>query len=111
MSEINKVLAERESTHGSFSENSEISQGIKELLRMGRSYHKMNPMMKETVDMIAHKLSRAVSGDPYYRDVWTDLTGYPALVDNFLKRTENMEVDNSSIFETAREIMIKKTNY
>lgn len=83
-SAVSATLAARGNTHGDFTENSEIAQQIKDLLRSGSSYEQMPPFMREAADMIAHKLARAVSGDPTHADHWHDIQGYAQLVEERL---------------------------
>ena len=72
MSDINEVLDERGKRYGSYVEHAAVSQGIKELLYNALKYNKnvdldtLDDDIKETLEMIAHKLGRIVNGDPYF---------------------------------------------
>lgn len=88
MSDIDKILAEREKTHGDFSEHAEITQSLKKVLR-DRAYLKgrnISYEMEESLDMIFHKIGRIVAGDPYVVDHWDDIAGYATLVANILRK-------------------------
>jgi len=55
-------------------------RGNKRRLASSPGYLKMNPVMREGVEMIAHKIARCCAGDPYEPDHWLDIQGYAALV-------------------------------
>jgi hypothetical protein len=75
MDEIESVLAEREKTHGDFSEVAEIAQTIKSTYR--RSYSLSNVEI-EALDLIATKIARIAAGDRL-ADHWLDIEGYARL--------------------------------
>lgn len=71
------LLTERNSTHGSFVRNAEISQQIKMLIeRYGADLH---VVQREALDMIALKMSRILSGQAAFADHWDDIAGYAVL--------------------------------
>jgi len=72
------LLMEREETHGRFSMNAEISQGLKAAFRAHR-YSELPPAQREALDMIALKVSRILSGQGHYADHWDDVAGYAQL--------------------------------
>jgi len=83
---IEVTLDQRARTHGSFNTVSAIAQTIK---RMVRDYpNGMNDTQKESVDMIASKIGRIVSGNPHDIDHWRDIEGYARLVRRDLERKE-----------------------
>lgn len=81
-----KVLAERAQRYGAFSVNSAVSQEIKKVLRGSPNWDSMDSDMKEALEMIAHKISRIVVGDPYYDDSWVDIAGYATRVAERLEK-------------------------
>jgi len=83
--DINTVLDERGKTHGDFVAQATISQEIKDSLKTGAQYHRMTSAQREVVDMIAHKLSRLVSGNPDFDDHMVDIIGYANLYLRALK--------------------------
>ena len=78
--EIKNILEQRGNTHGDFSDNAFIAQRLKEITRTGKVYEMMSLVQKEAVDMILHKIARAVSGNPDHKDHWDDIAGYATLV-------------------------------
>jgi hypothetical protein len=75
---ISDILAERENTHGNFTENARISQALKSIFKRHRS-DILNAVHREALDMIALKLSRILSGHSNFRDHWDDIAGYAKL--------------------------------
>jgi len=84
---IQTTLAERKTTHGEFVANAYITMVMKNLLRRGTSYNQLSADQQLALDMIAHKMGRAVNGDPDYIDNWTDIIGYATLVEDRMKET------------------------
>ena len=80
MTTLQQTLNERAATHGFFAVNSRISQQLKELIRNQDSYEKLTYAQRESLDMIVHKTSRILSGDPKFIDSWRDIAGYAQLV-------------------------------
>lgn len=78
--ETDILLAERGKTHGDFTEHAEVTQYLKDTMRSFAGWHRMTPAMKESADMIAHKLGRILAGTPAYNDHWDDIAGYARLV-------------------------------
>lgn len=78
-----KILDARAKTHGIFAENAQMSQRIKELIEGGGTI--LSDVQKESIDMIALKLSRIATGNPNVRDHWADIAGYATLVANTLE--------------------------
>ncbi len=77
MSPIHTILAERQKTHGDFTDNSAVAQGIKRLIR--ESGAKLTPTQQEALDFVASKIGRICSGDANTRDHWHDIAGYATL--------------------------------
>jgi hypothetical protein len=82
---IDATLDERGKRYGSYAEKAEIIQDMKWLIRSGSSWLAMDADMKESLEMIIHKIGRIVTGDPTYLDSWTDVIGYAKLVEDRLK--------------------------
>lgn len=78
--EIKNILNERGNTHGDFSDNAYIAQELKKVVRTGSIYNAMTAVQMEAIDMILHKIARAVSGNPNHKDHWDDIAGYATLV-------------------------------
>lgn len=80
---VEEVLAERETTYGSFLLNSVLAQDIKTLIH--ESAPEGFPLyMLEALDQIASKISRIIVGNPYYKDSWKDIAGYAKLIEDSL---------------------------
>lgn len=71
------LLEERQKTHGDFASNAEISQRLKGVFEAG--VHRRSHVHNESLDMIALKLSRILSGQADHRDHWDDIAGYAKL--------------------------------
>ena len=82
------LLAERGKTHGDYNEHADATQSMKHLFRQYRNWSKLSYAQKETLEMIAHKIGRALTGDPDHIDHWDDIAGYAKLVSNILRERE-----------------------
>lgn len=83
-----KLLDEREKTHGSFVDHSRITQHLKDEMRRENAwYDKLNEMQREALEMIAHKIGRILAGDPDCADHWDDIAGYARLPVRFGKKS------------------------
>lgn len=80
-------LAEREMTHGKWEDTSYVAQGIKAALREQVSDVLDSPFT-ESLDLIATKMSRIVSGNARTLDHWEDIKGYAQLAIEYIKKTE-----------------------
>lgn len=83
------ILKERGSRYGSFRDNAELAQGLKELIRHWAISRAIGDEQMEALDMIALKISRIVTGDSTYVDNWDDIAGYATLVANSLRKAGN----------------------
>lgn len=75
---VDRVIAERQSTHGDFTRTAEISQRLKAVFRDNLSAE-ANFEYTEAMDMIALKLARILSGQSTFEDHWVDIAGYATL--------------------------------
>ena len=85
MNNIDKTLEERGKNYGTFEGNSWTTQSIKNACRLGESWEGMTHEKKEAIEMIAHKISRIVNGDPNFKDSWVDIQGYAKLAEQSIK--------------------------
>ncbi len=76
---IAPLLVERGTTHGSFEDNAIISQSIKFYMRISGGWDKLTDVERESMDMIALKFSRILSGKSLERQHWEDVVGYAQL--------------------------------
>lgn len=84
MKDIKHTLEDRGKSHGEFIVNSRISQEIKSVMRSDPRYDSLAPMMREALEMIAHKIGRIIAGDSTFKDHWHDVIGYATLVEERL---------------------------
>lgn len=73
------ILEEREQTYGSFNENANYAQALKELFYNSPHFSELCLEHKESLDMIASKLARILSGGSQHEDNWLDISGYALL--------------------------------
>jgi tRNA(Arg) A34 adenosine deaminase TadA len=90
---IAALLRERGKTHGEFTDHAMVTQQLKQIVRTHcnmnsgvRSYELLSPIQQEAIDMILHKIGRIIAGDPNFPDHWDDLSGYPKLVAQRLRK-------------------------
>lgn len=79
MTDLATTLSERGKTHGEYLDHADITQRIKDVIRSGKTYGETSAHERETLDMIAHKIGRVVSGNPHFPDHWHDIAGYARL--------------------------------
>lgn len=82
---IEATLAERGSRYGEFPAHARITQDIKRMMVAAPNWDKLPDDMKESLEMVAHKIGRILNGDPYYKDSWVDIEGYVHLISKRLK--------------------------
>lgn len=82
--DIESTLDERGKRYGNYLSQTEISAGIKFVIRESPGYERLAPDQEDALEMIAVKVSRILNGDPDYADNWTDIAGYATLVSNRL---------------------------
>lgn len=75
------LLAERAQTHGNYITTTQIIQAIKDAIRLNPDapFHKLDAAQRESIEMIANKMGRIISGDPNFVDHWDDIAGYARL--------------------------------
>ena len=86
---ITKILNERQATHGDYLSKCVFIQTTKEAMRDGNgNWYRLDSDMQESLDMVIHKISRILYGDPYHTDNRLDIAGYIMLVGNRLQIEE-----------------------
>ncbi len=73
------ILVEHEKSHGSFHDNANYAQVLKELFCSSPHFSELCPEHKESLDMVASKLARILSGGSQHKDNWLDISGYALL--------------------------------
>jgi hypothetical protein len=66
-------------THGDFKNTAETSQNLKSVMMTGHNWGRLNDIQRESLEMIAMKIGRILSGDHNFRDHWDDIEGYAEL--------------------------------
>lgn len=66
---------------GGYRETATTAQEIKHIFRASPNWRRMAAAQKESLDMIANKLSRLLNGNPNHVDSWHDLSGYASLAE------------------------------
>lgn len=77
---IERVLAERGEDYGDYASKAQFIQGVKHLMRSSPSWGAMDADMRESMEMIAHKMGRTLYGNPTHKDNFLDIAGYAKLV-------------------------------
>ena len=85
---VDATLTERGNRYGKFKDHAELSQKLKNVMRNWDGWGAMDYDMRESLEMIQHKIARILNGDPTYADSWHDIAGYAKLVDDRLNGVE-----------------------
>lgn len=78
------VIETRESSHGDYSKQAACARAIKDII--DHDAEGLTPAQRESLDMIAVKISRILNGNPNEPDHWLDISGYATLVHNLLTK-------------------------
>ena len=70
-------IPNRDDQHGGVEAVGIVSQGVKHAMRKGINWNSLSFGGQESLDMIAHKIGRILSGaDPHDHEHWDDIAGY-----------------------------------
>jgi hypothetical protein len=89
MDDIMDILDQREEQYGNYRDVAKISQCIKMALKIVHTDYnggRLSYVQRESLDMMATKMARIVSGNADNIDDWLDIEGYARLVRNILER-------------------------
>jgi hypothetical protein len=92
-----KTLSSRRERYGSFNSICSTTQGFKHTTsviinsRLSREYVAYPAYIRESLDMIFHKIARVLHGDPMYKDNWVDIVGYAQLVVEELEKAQQQK--------------------
>lgn len=83
-SKVSEILKERGSRYGTFQSNARLAQALKRAMREWNpeGWGRLDDSQKEALEMVAHKVSRIINGDPNYLDNYIDGAGYFELAKN-----------------------------
>lgn len=82
---IEQTLADREDRYGRFVDHARLSQHLAQVMHTATQWDDLPSIVKESLEMIQHKVARILNGDPYYLDSWHDIAGYATLVEQHLE--------------------------
>ena len=85
---LDTMLADRGLRYGTFLKRAIIAQRLKAVMADTPNWIALSDDMAESLEMIAHKISRILGGDPMYADSWVDIAGYAQLVADRLNGKE-----------------------
>lgn len=89
VTDVNQMLAGRESRYGSFQNHASISQALKSVMQARSGWDRLAADQKEALEMVQHKVARILNGDQNWHDSWLDVAGYSTLVANRLEKEDN----------------------
>lgn len=78
--DVEAITAERGEQYGDFTDQACIAQDLKDYMRLLPGWENLLPHQRESLDMIQHKVSRILNGDPNVVDSWADIAGYAHIV-------------------------------
>lgn len=85
------VIEQREASHGSYYHQARTAQELKKLIHdHSHGWRSLSVEQRESLDMIAVKISRILNGNPNEPDHWRDLAGYATLVANTLETGDHL---------------------
>ena len=76
---VASILKDRGSRYGAFVDNARVTSEIMAVMESGKTWSQQPNTNKEAMRMIAHKIARVVSGDPFHEDNFVDIAGYAEL--------------------------------
>jgi hypothetical protein len=99
VADIQNLLHARSATHGRYRDVANTSQRIKKVMHDTDAWPFLSDEQAETLDMIAMKIARILSGDSTHADHWEDIEGYARLVSNSIATDRITEEVDRSIRE------------
>lgn len=90
---IETTLRERGSRYGAFVDHARLAQNLKSVMWAKPGWEDMPSAMRESLEMIQHKVARILNGDPNYIDNWHDIAGYATLVEEILSKEQKNHED------------------
>ena len=99
--DVRAVLAERGAAYGDFTDQAALSRALKYYVMEHPNYECLSMVQREAVDMILHKISRIVNGNPNILDHWIDISGYAMLAADRIGNVEYMEEETGLTKEVS----------
>jgi len=87
------IIDERQKTHGDYYDTAGTAQELKGVMRQGKNWKTLDDTERESLEMIATKIGRILSGNPHDVDHWRDIAGYAALIERWLISCTASECD------------------
>ena len=84
MNSTDDIIADRRKTHGPFEQQFAFAQTLKLYFRYSPNWDQLSGVQKESLELIATKLSRILTGNPNEPDHFSDIAGYARLVEMHL---------------------------
>lgn len=78
---VEALLTTRQTSHGEFGDNARVSQSLKRTFRAELGWEMLTDTERESMDMIALKFSRILSGKSLEKQHWEDVVGYAKLAE------------------------------
>ena len=78
--DIKKLIEERTKTNGDFCSHALTAQQLKAILRCSAKWGSLPYAVKESLEMIMHKVARITNGSWEHLDSWHDIQGYSELI-------------------------------
>lgn len=92
---VTEITKQRGSVYGPFLHNALVAQAIKAAIRgipdpdnEGMSWENLPLDVRESLDLIALKMSRIVTGSAEYLDNWDDIGGYAKIVADRIRASQ-----------------------
>lgn len=83
---VGEITKQRGQVYGPFMDNAALAQEIKDAMRRHSGWSQLPMDARESLDMIAYKIARIVTGSWQHVDNWDDIGGYARLVADRLRR-------------------------
>lgn len=91
MIDLKETLNARGKTHGDYVEMSETIQHLKHVIRGTPNWNMLTSAQRETLDSLALKLGRVLTGDPNFAEHWLDIAGYATRMHEVLSKPRSAE--------------------
>ena len=69
----------KEKTHGNYKDTAEMSQSLKGVMMVSKNWDALTSPQRKSLEMIAVKIARILSGDSSFREHWDGIEGYAEL--------------------------------